>query len=213
MIKILPLFLFACSDPTEYDKHLDKWSSNSTWTEAAQIKLQDHTIDVTFHGSNRTVREDIKHVQLASMQFLATHSQEKIEKCVDRMHDIDIFHVPCSLLNDDRVAGELKDYPYNDGKVYVGLTYSEKRGSDWERSSWDFAVGYCYDDMVKLSAKVNYETDTWWRELALAHEMTHIWQRACDPVRSVLSPGKEEKVAFQFHEKYKETAKKLHVDY
>ena len=99
-----------------------------------------------------------------------------------------MFHVPCSALNDNFEIGELKNYPIDDVKVLVGLTVSEKRGSNWKRSDWDFAIGYCYDDMVKVSKRVNYETDGFWRELSLAHEVSHVWQRACDPLDDIMSP-------------------------
>ena len=213
MIKMLPFFLFACSEHTEYDSSLESWSNHADWSETINIDIGKHNVEVKFNGLSHTPKADMQHVQLASRAFMKDVSDRGLEECVDRIHSFEVFHLPCSELNKDYAQGDLKDYPIDDVRVLVGLTVSEKRGSDWDRSDWDFAIGYCYDDMVKLSKRVNYETDGWWRELSLAHEVSHVWQTACNPLDDTLSPGKSEKIAWAFHESYKETAQKLHVDY
>lgn len=213
MIKMLPFFLFACTEPSEYDISVESWSKETSWSETTSIDIGKHTVKVKFNGLTHTPKSDMQHVQLASRAFMADVSERGLEECVDRIHSFEVFHVPCSTINESYSVGELKDYPIDDVRVLVGLTASEKRGSNWERSDWDFAIAYCYDDMVKLSKRVNYETDGWWRELALAHEVSHVWQTACNPLDDAFSPGNSEKIAFKFHESYKETAQKLHVSY
>jgi hypothetical protein len=213
MIKMLPFFLFACQEPTEYDINFDKWSTESTWSEDFDINVGKNSVNVKFHGLAHTPKSDMQHIQLASQAFMKDVSESKLGECIDRIHSFDVFHVPCSAINDDFKSSDLGDYPADDVRVLVGLTSSEKRGSSWKRSDWDFAVAYCYDDMVKLSKRVNYETDGWWRELSLAHEVSHVWQNACNPLDDALSPANSEKIAWKFHERYKETAQRLHVDY
>ena len=213
MIKMLPFFLFACQEPTQYDKDFAKWSAQTSWLIDAKIDVGKHDVDVTFHGTDKSKKEDLTHVQLASQRFMSGYTPTKLEECVNRIDKVDIFHVPCSTLNDDYQQGSLRDYPIDDVQVLIGVTSSEQNGSNWDRSDWDFAVGYCYDEMVDISTRVNYETDGFWRELSLAHEMTHVWQRACNPLDDIFSPGKSEKIAWSFHESYKETAQKLHVEY
>tara|TARA_R110001583_G_scaffold114455_1_gene264946 strand:+ start:552 stop:1193 length:642 start_codon:yes stop_codon:yes gene_type:complete len=213
MIKMLPLFLFACAEPSEYDVSSKSWSKETSWSEVMFINIGKHDVKVKFHGLAHTPKSDMQHVQLASRAFMTDVSGRSLEECVDRIHSFEVFHVPCAVINESYSVGELKDYPVDDVRVLVGLTVSEKRGRDWDRSDWDFSVAYCYDDMVKLSKRVNYETDGWWRELSLAHEVSHVWQTACNPLDDALSPGNSEKIAWKFHESYKETAQNLHVSY
>jgi hypothetical protein len=118
--------------------------------------------------------------------------------------------VPCAALNDaasfhligrDGLAGE--------NEIVLGLTL-KKGHSDYTDT---FLVSYCYDEMAGRAQKLTYERDHHYREVALAHEIAHVWLGSCMPGAAFIYANRFEKVAQEFDAEYESTAREHHVSY
>tara|TARA_Y100001963_G_scaffold102908_1_gene141642 strand:- start:10360 stop:11013 length:654 start_codon:yes stop_codon:yes gene_type:complete len=216
MLTILSLFFFTgCSDhKPRYDQHVERYVPHIVDVHEVNINIpvgdDTYRVPVKFNMSKDTVTEDIRHVAISSQRFLEKLDRRKRHECYSRIESIEVYHVPCAAMNDDELQDWIKnDYVVKDSNVIIGLT-AEKAGARNDRST--FAVGYCFDEMVKKSTQISY-SDSYWRELALAHEMSHVWFLACEPIDAWWNPEKYEEMAWEFHEEYESTAKSMHVDY
>ena len=214
MVIMLSFLFFGCSNQQSlYAQKVsvyDKFVVNSQ-NIALKIPVGDnvHNVKVEFNSSKTTVASDIKHVLFASQKILSSMSLKTQKKCVNQIDKIKVYHVPCKVLNDADTRAWIDDnYIVKNTKVTLGLTTEE-----YNRDKSKFIVAYCFDEMVKLSTSISHNDDPYWRELALAHEMSHVWSGACEPAKSFFSPDEYERKAWDFHKGYKETAILHHIDY
>jgi|TARA_R110001583_G_scaffold44316_1_gene140459 hypothetical protein len=213
MVIMLSLFLFACDNQHEYERQVSRYEPYITNVQVVELNVpvndNVYKVKTKFHMSETTVPADMKHVVLASQMLLSKLDERKQAECVSQIDEINIYHVPCKALNDSETnAWMAENYIIKDTSVVVGMTAELPVN---QKSK--FAVGYCFDEMVKVSTRVSYEDQPYWREVTLAHEIAHVWFQACEPTDTWLDPDKYELKAWEFHESYEETAKKLHVSY
>lgn len=214
MVIMLSLFLFACDNQHEYESQVSRYEPYITNVQAVDLNVpvndNVYKVKTKFHMSETTVAADMQHVVLASQMLLAELDESKQAECASQIDEINIYHVPCKALNDSESRAWMVDnYIIKDTKVTVGMTVEKPVGMKKSK----FSVGYCFDEMVKVSTRVSYEEQPYWREVTLAHEIAHVWYQACEPTDTWLHPDKYELKAWEFHESYEETAKKLHVSY
>lgn len=165
---------------------------------------------MTLHGHSESRREDIRHVIVSSQRFLEPLTRSQRRECVGNLGRVDIYHVPCSTLNWDGLVDELNEgYVHREVSVVLGLTAGQYNGANRK----DYVVGYCFDELVRRTSKISYDDDKHWREVALAHEMAHVWLDACYPIKGILDQNWIEQQAWKFHEGYEATAREFHVDY
>tara|TARA_R110000824_G_scaffold47830_1_gene135718 strand:- start:4302 stop:5042 length:741 start_codon:yes stop_codon:yes gene_type:complete len=216
------IFLDEKKELKQFEKHALKFKVHTVKTESLSVAIPVHkkiqNIKVNFHMMDHTVPEDIDHVILASTQILedvipATYKKlgiappQDLRACFDNIDQIELYHTKCQTMNSDKMRKDLDEsYPVKGGSVVAGQTQSD-------RSTRTFTVSYCYDDMLKASTKISYEEDKHYREVTLAHEMVHVWLAACKPGAKFIFAREFELAAWEFHQGYEATAKKLHIDY
>ena len=211
---VLFSILTGCTRTSDYEDYVSRFSAHVTKRVEFKAKIpvdnQTLKVPITLHGHEVTRFEDIRHVILASQRLLEPFSRSKRRRCAKNLGKVDVYHVPCEALNWEALRVELNEnYIKKDTNVVVGLTAGQMNRAGRE----DFVVGYCFDEMVRLSKTVSYEKDKHFREVSLAHEMAHVWFGACEPLDAWLYTARYEQKAWDFHESYEATAQALHVDY
>jgi hypothetical protein len=242
MIKMLPFFLLCCQKNTHdqvtvfeyknekipdsplkrFEKHALKFKPHVVKTENMTVLIPvqgvEHSLNVSFHMMENTVKEDINHLVLAStiileetvsktFQKLGRGHEVDLEVCFSNIDKIELYHTKCETMNSEVTKEFLdKDYAVKGSTVIAGLTQSD-------RSTETFTVSYCYDSALRRSTNISYDNDTHFREVTLAHEMVHVWLEACKPGAQFFYTKEYELAAWEFHKSYEPTAKKLHVDY
>jgi len=210
---------------SRYDRYIQQFFPHVVQinTHEVMIPLDEefHSLTVNFHMSEMSVEDDIHHLVRSSELILRdvvpavaakadVHHKIDAANCIDTLRSVELYHVPCSTLNNETSIGYLQeDQTERSGNVVLGITLKD-RHPDYTST---FAVAYCYDEMVNLSQKLIYERDHHFRETTLAHEMTHVWLDSCMPGATFLYGEEFEKAAWEFHRSYEKTAHEHHVSY